>query len=216
MTTKRVVPLLSSRQVQSISTSSPSSQAAVGPFIEVTGIDGAGKSTLVSHLATVWNLKPRKVRPFTEQAVLDDGRVAGQLGQRAAESFRACLLAAELLRTAATLDEPTVFDRYVESARMWWTVKHVQPLPEQVLRVIPPPDLVVFVEVPVEIGIARRVGTSERSLEAEREFLTQCRDYLRERAARSASWITIDGTAPLADVLEAGTSALVKTLCTRE
>jgi thymidylate kinase len=170
------------------------------PCIEVVGIDGAGKSTVVGHLANTLGWRSRKVRPFTPDAVTLDLRVSGRLGTAAADSYRACLLASALLAEAADLSEPTVYDRYVESARMWWAVKNVRPLPEPVLARLPGPTAVLFLDVPVDVGQSRRLSTTERSPAEETRFLDACRAYLRGRA-RSAGWMTIDATAPLPDVL---------------
>jgi thymidylate kinase len=170
------------------------------PCIEVVGIDGAGKSTVVRHLAGRLRWRERKVRPFTPDAVEQDRRVSGRFGTATGDSFRGCLLAAALLSEAADLTAPTVFDRYLESAWMWWTVKGVWPLSEPVLRTLPAPTAVLLLDAPVGVGLSRRVQTTERSPAAETRFLDACRDHLRDRAA-SSGWTTVDAAAPLPDVL---------------
>lgn len=170
------------------------------PCIEVVGIDGAGKSTVVRHLAGQLRWRERKVRPFTPHAVEQDRRVSGRFGTATGDSFRGCLLAAALLSEAADLTAPTVFDRYLESARMWWAVKGVWPLSESVLQSLPAPTAVLLVDVPVSVGLDRRLLTTERSSMAETRFLEACQDHLRDRA-RSPGWTTVDAVAPLADVL---------------
>lgn len=170
------------------------------PCIEVVGIDGAGKSTVVRHLAGRLRWRERKVRPFTPDAVGQDRRVSGRFGTSTGDSFRGCLLAAALLREAADLTAPTVYDRYLESARMWWAVKGVRPLSEPVLRSLPAPTAVLLVDVPISVGLSRRSQTTERSSTAEMQFLEACQGHLRDRAG-SSGWTTVDAVAPLSDVL---------------
>jgi thymidylate kinase len=187
----------------------PPAGGGVSPgCIEVTGIDGAGKSTVVGHLGRHLGWSTRKVRPFDAAAVERDRQVHAALGTRAADAFRGCLLAGALLHEAARLDRPVVFDRYVESARMWWAVKHVEPLPAAVVDALPPPALVLYVDVPVEVGLARRLDSTERDAAAEREFLTACRSYLRDRAAVAPGWVVVDGTASPAAVARAAETAV--------
>ncbi|HZB32342.1 MAG TPA: hypothetical protein VE465_19440 [Streptosporangiaceae bacterium] len=170
--------------------------------IEVTGIDGSGKTSISRMLAERLGWSATKVRPF-EQATLDrDATIRSVLGRCASDAYRGSALAMALLHEAAAMSTHTVFDRYVESARMWWSVKQVPPLNESVLSALPQPLLVVFLDVPIEVGLARRRGTSEYSSAEERWFLEQCSSYLRRRAADEKTWVVIDATRDLPAVLK--------------
>lgn len=170
------------------------------PCVEIVGIDGAGKSTVARHLAVQLGWRERKVRPFTPEAVERDRWVSRRFGAATADSFRACLLAAALLGEAAELSAPTVFDRYVVSARMWWSVKGVWPLPEPVLLGLPAPTAVLFLDVSVPVALSRRLGTTERSSAEETRFLHACREHLRDQNG-SPGWTSVDAAARLPDVL---------------
>ena len=171
--------------------------------VEITGIDGSGKSSVVAFLAEEFSCTGRKVRPFSERTLKAEEAIISSFGDDAADSYRGCLLATALLEESAQLGEPAVFDRYVESARMWWTVKGIHPLPPSALACLPEPDLVIFLDVPVEVGLERRLGTTERDEASERAFLTDCRSYLRNRATGRSNWRTLPATDPLPQVLEA-------------
>lgn len=171
------------------------------PVIEVTGIDGAGKSTVVEYLCKRFGLTARKVRPFTQDALTHERKISVLLGPETASAYRGTLLATSLLNELSDCAEPAIFDRYVESARMWWTVKKLQPLPVSVLAGLPEPDLVILLDIPVEVGLSRRLSTTEPDIQSERDFMAACRDYLRNRASNRPNWVTVTGTHPLEQVL---------------
>jgi thymidylate kinase len=181
------------------------------PVIEVTGIDGAGKSSVVEYLSSQFGLSARKVRPFTQHALAHERNISVVLGPEAASAYRGTLLATALLNELADCAEPAVFDRYVESARMWWSVKKLQPLPAAVLVRLPEPDLVILLDIPVEVGLSRRLTTTEPDAESERNFMAACRDYLRNRASTHPNWVTVTATNSLEQVLQR-TSALTHSM----
>jgi thymidylate kinase len=143
-----------------------------------------------------------KVRPFEPATLERDAAIRSVLGPCASDAYRGNALAMALLDEAAAMSTHTVFDRYVESARMWWSVKQVPPLDESVLSRLPQPLLVIFLDVPIEVGLSRRRGTSEYNSAEERWFLEQCSSYLRRRAAGNDLWVVIDSTQDLPTVLD--------------
>jgi thymidylate kinase len=171
------------------------------PCIEVTGIDGSGKTSVSGMLARHLGWREAKVRPFDPTVLDRDAALRRAFGREVSDSYRGSALAVALLAEAVALDRPTVFDRYVESARMWWSVKNVPGLRESALSALPQPELVVHLDVPVDVGLARRLGTSEYGNAEERRFLEGCATYLRQRAVKQPSWITIDATHSLPVVI---------------
>lgn len=173
------------------------------PFtcIEVTGIDGAGKSTVSQMIADDLGWRAAKVRPFDRDTVQKDVAIRKEFGKEASDSYRGCCLSKALLEAASSITTDTVFDRYIESARMWWQVKDVPPVDDDVLLRLPQPLLVIHLEIPVDVGLARRKGTSEHSSTEEISFLKRCSAYLNHCARREESWVVVDGTRPLADVV---------------
>lgn len=173
------------------------------PCIEVTGIDGAGKSTIVASISAGIGWRAKKVRPFDSAAVSQDRRIYAALGESASYDYRSCALGAALLREASDLTEPAVFDRYKESALMWWHVNATRPLGEGVLASLPPPCLVIYLETPVEVGLERRLTTTEHTDDHEQKFMLACAEYLSQRARVGANWVSVDATRPLAEVQDA-------------
>jgi thymidylate kinase len=170
--------------------------------IEVIGIDGAGKSTVVASLSQSMGWRAAKVRPFDDAAISKDRQIFETFGVEASNGFRSCALAAALLWEASQLTEPAVFDRYIESARMWWHVNDTSPLAPSVLAALPAPALVIFLDIPVDVGLSRRLATTAHTSEQEERFMKACAAYLCERAAGGSGWARVDATRPLPEVLE--------------
>ncbi|HWL37528.1 MAG TPA: hypothetical protein VNQ77_15190 [Frankiaceae bacterium] len=176
-------------------------------LVEVTGIDGAGKSTVVAELARALGWSARKVQPFSPEVMarVDAARTA--FGERGADVARSLALGSELLRHADAGVPPAVYDRYVESAKMWWHVKDLYPLPDDVVARLPAPSLVLLLDVDPETALARRLTTTEVSSEAETTFIEACTRYLRA-AAVAHDWVVVDAARPLDEVVTVATAAV--------
>ena len=63
------------------------------------------------------------------------------------------------------------------------------------------PDLVVLLDVPIEVGQARRLGPSDRLEAAGEEFHQRVRDGFLTLASEDPSgWVVVDGIGPVEDV----------------
>jgi thymidylate kinase len=179
-------------------------------IIEVVGIDGAGKSTLVDGLARRLAAVARKTNAFPGETHRRAAAVGEALGSRAEAAFRASAIAAALLREAAAARPDTVvYDRYLEGALMYFAVKECWPLPDDVLARLPRPDVVLLVDLPVQTGLARRLRPAEGGGGRERSYMQACADYLRRRAA-TAGWVVLDGQEPRDRVLDRAVRAVTR------
>lgn len=170
-------------------------------IVEVVGIDGAGKSTLVRALAAHTGAEARKTDAFPGDTHALAAAVGARLGTQAEAAFRGLAIARALLTEATSITtDRAVYDRFVEGARMYFAVKRVQPLDEDLLAALPQPEVVLLIDVPISLGLARRARPAERGAAAERTYLQACGEYLRGRAARQG-WVVIDGARPAKDVL---------------
>jgi dTMP kinase len=169
-------------------------------LIEIAGIDGAGKSTLVAALAED-GFAPVKVAPFDAGFWRAAETVRSTLGLRALEAYKGAAIARALVEAGAEVPEgDVVFDRYLYGAQMYWAVKALGPVPADVLDTLPQPDAVILLDVPAEQGLTRRGRASEESETAELEYLERCANWLRDRA-HQLGWDVIDATRPIADVI---------------
>src|ERR1700730_15265645 len=150
-------------------------------IVEVAGIDGAGKSTVTRLLAERCGLTRARVAPFDEVFWEEALAIERALGVRSVEVLKSSAIVRALFREAsATSTGHRVFDRYLESALMYWAVKGLQPVPAETLNAIPAPDHVVLLDVPVELALERRARPSEADIDLERRYLESCRCHLHE------------------------------------
>ena len=181
----------------------PSSEDRI---IEVLGIDGAGKSTVVSALASQLNITARKVSPYPPAFHAAAERVERVLGEAAATAMRASAIACTLIGEAAQpRNGPQIFDRYVEAARMFFAVRGIQPVPGPLLDELPGPGLVILLDLDPGLAMARRLRPSHADPAAEVAYLESCSLYLR-RAAEVHRWPVIDASEPLDKVLAAASA----------
>jgi dTMP kinase len=196
------------------------------PFITFEGMEGCGKSTQAKLLA----------RAIGPDAVLTQepggtaiGRAIRQLlldpANRAMSAEAEVLLffadraqhVAEVIRPALAAGKIVISTRYVDTSLAYQgygrgldldRIRSVAVLATGGLR----PDLTLFFDLPLEIGLARVVRRGGRDrLESEvREFHERVRNgYLELAAAEPDRWIRIDASGSEADV-EARTRAAVE------
>ncbi|MEV5533682.1 AAA family ATPase [Streptomyces prunicolor] len=164
--------------------------------IEIAGVDGAGKTTLTKMLASHLGFEGCKMDPFSDDFHRRLTYLRDNLGQRSVDAARSMALGLCILREIAEQDGPRVYDRHLESARMWWSVMGISPLPEEVLETIPEPDLVVFLDIDPEVAAQRMLRSRMESDVIRQQFGARCIEYLRSMALRR-DWIVVDATAPL-------------------
>jgi dTMP kinase len=196
------------------------------PFITFEGMEGCGKSTQAKLLARA--LGPDAVLT-QEPGGTAIGRAIRQLllhpANRAMSAEAEVLLffadraqhVAEVIRPALAAGKIVISTRYVDTSLAYQgygrgldldRIRSVAVLATGGLR----PDLTLFFDLPLEIGLARVVSRGGRDrLESEvREFHERVRNgYLELAAAEPDRWIRIDASGSEADV-EARTRAAVE------
>jgi dTMP kinase len=202
--------------------------ASRGRFIVLEGPDGAGKSEQAARLAARLTAQGRAVTftrepggtPLGEQVrriVLDPADVPrGPLADALLFNAARSQLVADVIRPALARGDILVCDRYATSTMAYQG--YGSGIDRDMLATIQTfatggllPDLVVVIDVPVEVGLARRdAGRAEertRFEDGERHdlaFHQRVRaGYLEMAAADPQRWVVVDGRGTPDDVAEA-------------
>ncbi len=179
-------------------------------MIEVLGLDGAGKTTAVGAVAEL-GFEARKVAPYNSRFQAEAAKL-DVLAPECLDAFRGAAVASALLLEAADVarrpGEHFVYDRWIEAAKMFWSVKGLPPLPAAVVESLPKAALTILLDVDVETAIGRRLRPSDPDPDVERRYLESCDRYLKA-AARAGGWTVIDATEDLEHVIEALRSAVL-------
>jgi len=200
-------------------------QARRGWFVTLEGPDGSGKSAQSERLRAAAASTGQDVVLVREpggtaggeriRAILND---AGPVGVRLARRTDALLFNAaraqlldEVIRPALRRGALLISDRYADSTLAYQGCGSELPLDE--LRPVVDfatggllPDRTILIDVPVEVGLARKSAAETTRWEAhfDRSFHERVRaGYLSLAAADPARWVVVDGTAPADDVFAA-------------
>jgi dTMP kinase len=192
--------------------------ARSGTFIVLEGPDGAGKSVQATRLEASLRASGKRVTLTREpggtslgeqvrQVLLDPGPAArGPAADALLFNAARSQLVPEVIRPALERGEIVVCDRYATSTMAYQG--YGSGVDRGILAAIEAwvtggltPDLVVLIDVPVEVGLARRdvgkMAELTRFEDNERHdlaFHQRVRDgYLEMAAAEPARWSVIDG-----------------------
>jgi len=196
------------------------------PFITFEGMEGCGKSTQAKLLAralgadTVLTQEPggtaigRAIRQLllhpANRAMSAEAEVLlffADRAQHVAEVIRPALAAGKIVISTRYVDTSLAYQGYGRGLDLD-RIRSVAVLATGGLR----PDLTLFFDLPLEIGLARVVsrGGQDRLESEVREFHERVRNgYLELAAAEPDRWIRIDASGSEADV-EARTRAAVE------
>ena len=183
-------------------------------IIVLEGNEGAGTST---QLKRVYEILNSKGIPIIKKSYPDKKGEIGKMiykmlneGFRYNLDFQFLLYAMDMVKDREELiDNSKVFllSRYFTSTITYQIVKGF-PI-EKALKFakefgIPKPDLIIYIDVPVEVGIERK--KKEKSKldvhEADVDFLKKVRERYLENARNNifGKWIIVDGNRPMEEV----------------
>jgi len=195
-------------------------------FIVLEGPEGGGKSTLALNLAA-----RASEGGFTARLTREPGE--GEFGQRIRQILldgEAMVSAAELflfladraqhvqtfIKPALARGEWVICDRFADSTFVYQAI--ARGLDADFVRAAnsfaiagTEPDLKLLVDVPAEVGLARRADRNRIDNEP-LTFHEQVRQGFLQVASESPAWRVLDGTQPIEKVTEAAWQAIQKQL----
>lgn len=200
-------------------------------FIVLEGLNGSGKSTLSSFLCETIENNKKTVRKTFEPGATETGRSIRQivLGQTASEKSLTPL--AELLlfsadrnlhvekviKPALANKEIVVCDRYFYSTLAFqgygrgFPLAQIEMLTELAVKDLYP-DIVLLLDLPPELGLARTKGRAANSLEGqdsfeseELSFHTRLREgFLKIAEERTEQFVILDATQSIEEIKRQG------------
>ena len=202
-----------------------------GWFITVEGPDGAGKTLVAARLRTALQERGYAVQSTREpggtrvgeqvrRIVLDhepddaplDPRTDALLfsasrAQLVAEVIRPALANGEVVLDARHADSTIAYQGYGGGAPID-ALGEIQAFATAGLR----PDLTLLLDVPVEVGLARKQADEQTRFEAvfDLDFHRRVRDgYLELARAEPDRFVILDATAPVEEVVEGALAAIL-------
>ena len=181
-----------------------------GRFIVIEGIDGAGKTSVAKALASRLNELGIPCIYTYEPNSPELIEFLNKAGPKAGPIFETLLIAADryyhlesVVKPAMRQGKYVVSDRYVYSSIAY---QGAQGVPRDwivsVNRFALEPDIALYLDVPAEVGYARKRHSDTRIpyLESSKEFLERVRlEYLR--LVNRGELMLIDATKPFEDVV---------------
>lgn len=203
-------------------------------FITFEGPEGCGKTTQARRLAAALEAEGVSVRltrepggtPIAEQVreVLLRPDNAAMLAQTEALLYLAARAqhTAEVIQPALTAGTTVICDRYTDSTLAYQGYGHGLPLAELMrmdafatggLR----PDLTVYLDLPVAVGLARKQGPEWNRLEGQTlAFHERVRAGYQALIARAPErYLVLDAERPIDELAAALTAAVVERLWSR-
>jgi dTMP kinase len=176
--------------------SQPSSNRGRGLFVSVDGPGGAGKTTIVRHLAQMLVAEGEHVHVTAEPSSGPIGRLASELTETVTGYALACLYAADRHHHVETEIKPllktghiVISDRYIASGLVIQRFDGVDPVfLWQLNEEAEQPDLAVILEADPDViaerlkerGPHNRFQHTPGSSHSEMEFYRQARETLRD------------------------------------
>ncbi|MEX2256235.1 MAG: dTMP kinase [Acidimicrobiia bacterium] len=205
------------------------STVGAGLLVAVEGIDGSGKSTLVEAIArelSAAGVRVRVERPLTpDREFVDRVRAlhARAGADRVKQAFLAAYFSYRLATVANAVIEPLVAageiivaDRYLDSHRVNQSVFGVDLDDfEPLFAAMPRPDVTLYLDVPLDVALARLSRRAHHGVGDDVRFLEQARARF-ETLAEQNEWVRLDGANPLEDVVSDGLAAITGKLGRRE
>jgi dTMP kinase len=186
-----------------------------GRFLVFEGIDGCGKSTQVSQLATkreavaTFEMGATKLGSDLRELILGSGDAPVPMAE-------ALLIAADRAQHMAVVVEPAlaegrdvISDRHAASTLAYQGYGRGLPMEDLVVLVELAtngrrPDLTILLDVPVELSLRRRRESPDRMEQEDQAFFERVRQgYLDQAAADPERWVVLDGTESIGQVSDA-------------